>query len=220
MSRSNATPQRIAEIIAQADAAWRDLPEQFQADGAAWTRADPHVVAHELRRVAGCKRRFLEWGSGLGTHCLIADALGMEAHGIEINAVMVDAARRLAHRLHSPTVYAEGSFIPSIESMAPPPEDDGEFVMNGGLDGYRGLCDQTLQADNPATGVLLPRPELIAATYDVIYAYPAPHHVDWFAMLFCRLAKDGATFWCYTETAGVLAATKIDSQQMTPLRPA
>lgn len=218
MTQTNRTFQRIDAIISQADATWRDLPDSYQVAGTAWTRADPYVVAHELRRVAGKKSRFLEWGCGLGTHCLIADALGMEAHGIEISPVMVEAARRLAHRLNSPTVYAEGSFIPSVESL--PPEDDGEFVMTGGLDGYRSLCDQTLRADDSLAGVLRQQPELIAATYDVIYAYPAPHHVDWFAMLFCRLAREGAAFWCYTETAGILAATKTGPQSMTPLRPA
>lgn len=212
--------QRVEQIIAVADAAWRRLPEHFQEAGAAWSRADPHVVAHELRCIAGRKRRFLEWGCGLGTHCLIAEAYGMEAHGIEINAVLIDAARALAAQLDSQTAYGEGSFIPQIGLFPRPEDDDGEFVIAGGLDGYKGLCEQTLHEDDPAAVNIRQRPQLIAATYDVIYAYPAPHHVDWFATLFREVARQGAVFWCYTETAGILTATKTGPHSITSLRPA
>lgn len=212
--------QRVDQIIAEAEAAWRRLPEHFQEAGAAWTRADPHVIAHELRCMAGRKRRFLEWGCGLGTHCLIADAFGMEAHGIEINAVLVDAARALADRLNSKTIYGEGTFIPQFRLFPRPDDNDGDFVMGGGLDGYRSLLEQTVSNGDPGAANLRQRPHLIAATYDVIYAYPAPHHVDWFATLFRDLAREGATFWCYTETAGILTSTKTGPQAITPLRPA
>lgn len=212
--------QRVAEIIAEAEQAWQRLPEHYHEAGAAWTRADPHVVAHEIRRAAGRKRRFLEWGSGIGTHCLIADACGMEAHGIEINGVLIDAARELAGRLDARTVYGEGTFIPEFTAMPPPDDDADDLLWGGGLDGYKTLVDQLGMAQRPDGQNLVARPKSIVETYDVIFAYPAPQHVDWFARLFRDLAREGAVFWCYTETAGILESIKLSGCMTTPLRPA
>lgn len=203
--------QRVAEIIAEAEEAWRRLPPHYQEAGAPWTRADPHVVAHELRRVAGRRPRFLEWGSGIGTHCLIADAMGLEAHGIEIDGLLVNAARDLGSRLHARAVFAEGSFIPNGRDIPAADPDVSELLLSGGPDGHAALAGQL---DQPAVC------DAVAASYDVIYTYPAPQHIDWFADLFRDLARVGAIFWCYTETAGMLSSTKTGPRAITQLRPA
>ena len=203
--------ERVNEIIIAADAAWHRLPLHYQEAGAAWTRADPHVVAHELRRMSGRRCRFLEWGSGIGTHCLIADALGMQAHGIEIDGRLVRSATELAGRLDAGSVFGDGTFIPRGRECPPADEDVSELLLSGGADGYAALAGQLGVPPDSAS---------IAATYDVIYAYPAPQHIDWFADLFRDLARVGAVLWCYTETAGILTSTKTGSHTITPLRPA
>jgi len=207
-------------ILAESEAAWRRLPSRYQTPGGAWTRADPHIVAHELRCVAGRHRRFLEWGSGIGTHCLIADALGFEAHGIEIDAVLVASARRLAGQLNARSVFVEGSFVPNGVALPPPHDDVDELLSDGGVDGSAALAKELQARGEPALVVGDMGAETLAANYDVIYAYPAPQHVDWFADLFRSVARVGAVFWCYTETAGILTATKVSAHAITRLRPA
>lgn len=55
---------------------------------------------------------FLEWGSGPGVITIMADLLGFDAFGIEIDAGLVDAARELADRYNSSAEFVTGSFLP------------------------------------------------------------------------------------------------------------
>jgi len=213
-------PPPIDRILVESEAAWRRLPSRYQVIGEAWTRADPHVVLHELRRVAGRRPRFLEWGSGIGTHCLIADALGMEAHGIEIDGPLAAAAGDLALKLGAGCVFAEGSFIPPGTELPEADEPESEtFLFADGPDGHTELA-RSLSARGRSPRSATAEPICAAAAFDVIYAFPAPQHVDWFAALFRDVARVGAVFWCYTETAGILASTKTGAHAITPLRPA
>lgn len=57
--------------------------------------------------------RFLEWGSATGVITIMADLLGFEAFGIELDPELVDIARGLARRFGSGARFAVGSFLPS-----------------------------------------------------------------------------------------------------------
>ena len=57
--------------------------------------------------------RFLEWGSATGVIPIIADLLGFEAYGIELDAVLVEDARGLAAAWDSGARFAAGSFLPT-----------------------------------------------------------------------------------------------------------
>lgn len=57
--------------------------------------------------------RFLEWGSATGVITIMADLLGFEAFGIELDPELVDVARGLARRFDSRARFAVGSFLPS-----------------------------------------------------------------------------------------------------------
>jgi SAM-dependent methyltransferase len=57
--------------------------------------------------------RFLEWGCGTGVITIMADLLGFEAYGIEIDGGLVDIARELARKYESKATFAEGSFLPA-----------------------------------------------------------------------------------------------------------
>ena len=61
-------------------------------------------------RVPG--RKFLEWGSATGVITIMADMLGFDAYGIEIDADLVVTARQLASRFDSGARFARGSFLP------------------------------------------------------------------------------------------------------------
>jgi hypothetical protein len=55
---------------------------------------------------------FLEWGSGPGVITIMADLLGFDAFGIEIDAGLVEAARGLADKFDSSAEFVAGSFLP------------------------------------------------------------------------------------------------------------
>jgi hypothetical protein len=61
-------------------------------------------------RSPGC--RFLEWGSATGVITIMADLMGFDACGIEIDATLVATARETAARHESAARFVVGSFLP------------------------------------------------------------------------------------------------------------
>lgn len=74
--------------------------------------ADYNVVLHELQRLRRPGATFLECGSATGVISIMADLLGFDACGIEIDADLVTVARRLANEYGSGARFAHGSFLP------------------------------------------------------------------------------------------------------------
>ena len=75
--------------------------------------ADYDVVLEELLPLRAPGLRFLEWGSATGVITIMADLLGFEAYGIELDDRLVGCARDLACRSASGARFAAGSFLPS-----------------------------------------------------------------------------------------------------------
>ncbi len=67
--------------------------------------------ALEVHLVPG--QRFLEWGSATGVITIMADLLGAEAYGIELDGSLVVAARALAARFESRAQFVAGSILPT-----------------------------------------------------------------------------------------------------------
>src|SRR3990167_1740579 len=63
--------------------------------------ADYEVVCQALLPYRGRGLRFLEWGSATGVITIMADLLGFEAYGIELDSTLVTTARGLATRFDS-----------------------------------------------------------------------------------------------------------------------
>ena len=93
-----------------------------------WNRFDVEVRQHEfnpfvpadyshvLQALLALKApglRFLEWGSATGVITILADLIGYEAWGIEIDTELVSVARGLAQRFRSGARFALGSFVPA-----------------------------------------------------------------------------------------------------------
>ena len=55
---------------------------------------------------------FVELGSGAGVVTILADLLGFDAYGIELDPWLVDAAARLAASVGSGAEFVAGSFVP------------------------------------------------------------------------------------------------------------
>lgn len=146
------------------DALWNDAAEL-------WQRFDRERRQHEfhpfmpaqygpvldalaaLGEPAG--RRFLEFGSATGVIAIMADMLGFEACGIELDGELVDQSRELATRHGSAARFAAGSFLPE------------------GYE-YRSECGDTrmgtLGEGEAAYGAL----GLELADFDIVFGFPWP----------------------------------------------
>ena len=89
------------------------------------------------RRAAGL--RFLELGSASGVITIMADLLGYEAYGIELDHSLVATSREMAHRFGSNARFVAGSFFPAGYSYR---ALDGEVrtgTLGEGESGYQEL---------------------------------------------------------------------------------
>jgi hypothetical protein len=75
--------------------------------------ADYEVVRDALLRVRAPGQRFLEWGSATGVITIMADMLGFDACGIELDGTLVKTARALAAKFESRARFVAGSFLPT-----------------------------------------------------------------------------------------------------------
>lgn len=75
--------------------------------------ADYDAVRAALMAHRAPGARFLEWGSASGIIAIMADMMGFEAYGIELDASLVTTARALAARVGSQAQFVTGSFLPT-----------------------------------------------------------------------------------------------------------
>lgn len=127
--------------------------EVRQNDFHPFVAADYENVLQALMAVRAPGQRFLEWGSATGIITIMADMLGFEAYGIELDAALVDTARELAAKHGSGARFAAGSFLPSGYRYRPRHGDGRLGTIGDGVSGYREL------------GVPLD-------DFDLVYAYP------------------------------------------------
>ena len=111
-----------------------------------------------IQRVAPAPLRpgaptFLELGSATGVITIMADLLGFDAFGIELDASLVAIARQLATRYDSRARFVAGSFLPAGYRWKPDTGDGRMGTIGSGPSAYlemgRALDD-----------------------FDVVYAYP------------------------------------------------
>lgn len=97
--------------------------------------------------------KFLEWGSATGVVVVMADLLGFDAYGIELDGGLVSIARGLAERYDSRARFVAGSFLPSGYRWRPATGDGRLGTIGQGVSAYAELG---LGLDD----------------FDVVYAYP------------------------------------------------
>jgi len=103
------------------------------------------------QRAPGLK--FLEWGSATGVITIMADLLGFEAYGIELDASLVTTARELARTFDSKARFAAGSFLPEGYEWKPRDGDGRLGTIGQGRSGY-------LELGHPLD------------EFDVVFGYP------------------------------------------------
>lgn len=101
--------------------------------------ADYDSVLEALAAHRGPGLRFLEWGSATGVITIMADLLGFEACGIELDPRLVETARDLARRYESNARFAAGSFLPAGYRYRPRGGDGRLGTIGDGASGYLAL---------------------------------------------------------------------------------
>jgi hypothetical protein len=101
--------------------------------------ADYERVLQTLLTVRAPGRRFLEWGSAHGVITIMADMLGFEAYGIELDSALVHTARELAVKYESRARFAAGSFLPGGYEWKPRSGDARMGTIGKGVPGYAEL---------------------------------------------------------------------------------
>ena len=115
--------------------------------------ADYQVVLKALMPLRGEGLRFLEWGSATGVITIMADLLGFEAYGIELDSSLVGTAHGLAKRFTSGARFAAGSFLPTGYRWQPSDGDGRTGTLGTGVSGY-------LQLGHPLDD------------FDIVFGYP------------------------------------------------
>ena len=147
----------------------------------------PSDYERVLRALLSLRRpglRFLEWGSATGVITIMADLLGFEAYGIEIDAELVATARDLAERSESDARFAVGSFLPDGYEWKPDSGDGRLGTIGRGASGYpelgRGLED-----------------------FDLVFAFPWEGETPIMHDLMQRRAGSGASLLLYHSKEGI-----------------
>src|ERR1019366_4876696 len=127
--------------LAEVSAAGCTIFERFEAEVRdrrfhPFVAADYDAVLAALIAQRGTGLRFLEWGSASGVITIMADLLGYDACGIELDESLVQTARDLATRFHSGARFVAGSFLPTGYAFGPSDSDSRTGWVGSGPSGY------------------------------------------------------------------------------------
>jgi len=150
-----------------------------------------HAAAHDqLRALRSRASTFLEFGSAAGVVTILADLLGYEACGIEIEPWLVQAADALAQRFDSAATFVEGSFVPPAYQDEVRHMSSDRITPTGGASAYEELAMELTD-------------------FDLVFAYPWPGEEEWLFELMRRHARGDAMLLTYDLQEG-FTATVVD----------
>jgi hypothetical protein len=145
---------RLLELVEEG----REIFDRFDLEVRAKTfhpfvAADYERIMRALLSARAPGQRFLEWGSATGVITIMADLMGFEAYGIELDPQLVETARALAARYGSGARFAAGSFLPAGYRYRPRDGDARLGTIGSGESAYP-------QLGHPLDD------------FDVVYGYP------------------------------------------------
>jgi hypothetical protein len=149
-----ALQEKIAALIEEG----RDLAYTFdlevrQKHWHPFVAADYDIVLRRLLPLRQPGLRFLECGSATGVITIMADLLGFDACGIELDGDLVVTARELARKYDSAARFAAGSFLPAGYEYRDQTGDRRTGTLGEGESGFQ-ILGQPLD------------------DFDVVFAYP------------------------------------------------
>lgn len=135
-----ADPRLRARLTALCEEGWQ-IWSRFDTEVRrhAWhpfVAADYESVLETLLTLRAPGLRFLEWGSAPGVITIMADLLGFEAYGIELDSALVRVARELAAKYESRARFAVGSFLPGGYEWKHRSGDGRLGTIGQGIPGY------------------------------------------------------------------------------------
>ncbi len=144
---------------------------------------DPTAAYEALRELRSRATTFVELGSGAGIVTIIADLLGFEAYGIEIEPWLVQRSIEIAERIGSKAIFTEGTFVTAEY------EDEIELLSGDMHTPTNGAC---------AFGEL----DLQLRDFDLVYVFPWPGEEDWLHEMMRRHGRPDAILLTYGATEG------------------
>ncbi len=128
---------RLDRLCAEGQEIWdRFDTEVRQRDWHPFVAADYGAVLEALCSIRAPGQRFLEWGSATGVITIMADLLGFDATGIELDDELVGTARELARRYDSQARFVAGSFLPAGYEWTSKTGDRRLGTIGRGRSGY------------------------------------------------------------------------------------
>ena len=173
----------LARLIQEGMETWEGFRAQASRRHHLVIPCDYAGAYEALRRLPTHASSFLELGSATGVVTVLADLLGFEAYGIELEPWLVERSIELAQRFESRAVFAEGSFVPEGYRDAVEHLPADFLTPTGGACAYDELG---LEFDD----------------FDLFYAYPWPGEEDWLQELVRRHARPGALLLTYDVREG------------------
>ncbi len=178
---------RLDALCAEGWAIWEHFDRTVRApDFHPFVAADYDVVRAALFALRAPGLRWLEWGSASGIITIMADLMGFDACGIELDASLVETARVLATRHGSRARFVEGSFLPTGYQWRSRDGDHRTGTIGEGPSGYlqlgRALDD-----------------------FDVVFGYPWGGEVPVMQDVMQRYGRRDALLLLHDTNAGVRA---------------
>ncbi len=140
-------------------------------------------VYEELRKLRERAATFVEFGSGAGIATIMADLLGYEAYGIEIDPWLVDRSIELADQFKSNAIFVEGTFVSQHYQEEIEHLSEDSFTTTAGADAFEEIG-------------------LDLASFDLVFAYPWSGEEDWLRELIRRHARADTLLLTYDVTEG------------------
>lgn len=128
---------RLDALCADGWAVWEEFDRTVREPGFhPFVAADYDVVRAALLTLRAPGLRFLEWGSASGIITIMADLMGFEACGIELDPSLVRTARTIAARHGSNARFVAGSFLPTGYEWRARDGDTRTGTIGEGPSGY------------------------------------------------------------------------------------
>lgn len=128
---------RLDDLCAEGWALYDRFTEELGVDRFhPFVAADYEVVREALLRCRQPGKRFLEWGSATGVITVMADLLGFDAYGIELDEALVTTARDLARKFDSRAQFATASLLPEGYRWRASNGDSRTGTLGTGPSGY------------------------------------------------------------------------------------
>jgi hypothetical protein len=184
MSDLPSIPQATLDrLLQEGDDAWLEFRARPEGGFHRFVPSDYLGAYEELKPLRSRAETFVELGSGLGIVTILADLLGFEAYGIEIEPRLVERSIQIAERFGSAATFAEGSFV------APDYRDEVEHLSADFLtptDGAYAFDELGLELSD----------------FDLVFAYPWPGEEDWLLELIRRHARASTLLLTYNSDGG------------------